>query len=256
MPFTPAHILAIVPIVAIRRSPLPLSALVIGSMIPDLPLFVAFAPDYGDTHSVGGLFTACLPLGLAAILAFQLVMKRPLFLLLPAVIQRRCGDASASCLRGPRTVIYAAIAVVIGAATHVFWDSFTHEGRWGTRQFPLLNETALTVAGHDFTGSKLLQYGCTAVGLPGLAVLAALWIARRAPGPPDGTPSLGARGKVAAAFVGVVVPASTAAAVWLRNGSPMYSRTFHAVTASGLSLMVVTLVYCLGFQARGRPSAG
>lgn len=129
MPFTPAHILAIVPIVAIRRSPLPLSALVIGSMIPDLPLFVAFAPDYGDTHSVGGLFTACLPLGLAAILAFQLAMKRPLFLLLPAVIQRHCGDASASCLRGPRTVIYAAIAVVIGAATHVFWDSFTHEGR-------------------------------------------------------------------------------------------------------------------------------
>ena len=52
-------------------------ALVIGSMIPDLPLFVTIPVSYATTHSIAGLFVACLPLGLACFLAFQLVMKRP-----------------------------------------------------------------------------------------------------------------------------------------------------------------------------------
>ena len=50
MPFTPTHVLAILPIAALKRPALPFSALVIGSMIPDLPLFVPLSPDYGTTH--------------------------------------------------------------------------------------------------------------------------------------------------------------------------------------------------------------
>ena len=43
MPFTPVHSLAVLPVAAARRLPLPFSALVIGSMIPDFPLFVPVA---------------------------------------------------------------------------------------------------------------------------------------------------------------------------------------------------------------------
>ena len=81
MPLTPTHILAILPIAAVKHLSLPFSALVIGSMIPDFPLFVPLSPDYGTTHSVPGLLTACLPLGLGCFLVFQLLMKRPLFAL-------------------------------------------------------------------------------------------------------------------------------------------------------------------------------
>ena len=248
MPFTPTHILAILPIAALRRSPLPFSALVIGSMIPDLPLFVAIAPEYGITHSVGGLFTACLPLGLAWFLGFQIVMKRPLFALLPAAIRRRCADFSTSCLRGPKTVIYAAIAVVVGAATHVFWDSFTHEGRWGTRQFPLLNEKVVHVAGHGFTGSKLLQYGCTTVGLPWLALLAARWLARQAPGPVE-TPTLPGAWRAVVILAALAAPVAAGALAWRRFDLPIHDRAFRAVTTSGMVLIVVATLFCLAFRA-------
>ena len=40
MPFTPTHVAAVVPIAWLSRQRLPFSALVIGSMIPDLHLFV------------------------------------------------------------------------------------------------------------------------------------------------------------------------------------------------------------------------
>lgn len=54
MPFTPTHVLAILPVAAVKRFPLPFSALVIGSMIPDLPLFLPWSPGYDQTHSVAG----------------------------------------------------------------------------------------------------------------------------------------------------------------------------------------------------------
>ena len=43
-------------------------------------------------------------------------------------------------------VAEAAVAVVIVAASHVFWDSFTHRGRWGTRLVPRLNDVASSSA--------------------------------------------------------------------------------------------------------------
>src|SRR3954471_14155787 len=125
MPFTPTHVLAILPIAAIKRLPLPFSALVIGSMIPDLPLFSPLPPGYGVTHSATGLATACLPPGLACFLLFQLVMKRPLFALLPAALRRRCATlVPRRPALHPGSIAWASLAVVIGASTHVFWDSF------------------------------------------------------------------------------------------------------------------------------------
>ena len=97
MPFTPTHIAAILPIAAIRRRELPFSALAIGAMLPDLPLFlprisryavdlhdssfastwlraaydILFQVNYYQMHSIPGLLTICLPLGMACFLCFQ-----------------------------------------------------------------------------------------------------------------------------------------------------------------------------------------
>ncbi len=191
MPFTPTHILAILPITAVKHLRLPFSALVIGSMIPDFPLFVPLSPTYDTTHSVPGILTACLPLGLTWFLVFQLLMKRPLFALLPEAIRSRCLPQVKPCVEpGARFFASASLAIMAGAATHLFWDSFTHRGRWGTQLFPRLNEAALTIDGHAVPGYKLLQYGSTLVGLPCLLLLLARRLHRQAPGPLDGYPVL------------------------------------------------------------------
>jgi hypothetical protein len=120
MPFTPTHVLAITPIAAVSRGRLPFSALAIGSMIPDLPLFVALPPGYATTHSLPGLFTVCLPLGMLSFVAFLAVTKRPVIALLPAAVRCRCA-AVARPSPGPsvRAAVRVALAVTIGAATHI-----------------------------------------------------------------------------------------------------------------------------------------
>jgi hypothetical protein len=254
MPFTPTHVLAILPIDAIRIGGrrLPFSALVVGSMIPDFPLFVPLSPDYGTTHSVAGLFLACLPLGLACFLVFQRLMKRPLLALLPQGVQSRC--AALARLRFEltgRSLAAASAAIVIGAATHVFWDSFTHRGRWGTRQFPGLNDVAVTIAGQAMPGYKVLQYGSTVVGLPGLALGLWAWLSRRPPAPVPEPDSQGAGPGVPTAVkysvyaIAVAVPTLAAAAAWHRQGASRYARLGRSITSAGLALLVTTLVYCV-----------
>ena len=90
----------VVPFAAVRRWRLPLSALAIGSMVPDLPLFLPGASNYQATHSAPGLITADLPLGLACFLAFQLLFKGFLFALMPhlgpAALRRSWPDRASS----------------------------------------------------------------------------------------------------------------------------------------------------------------
>jgi hypothetical protein len=255
MPFTPTHVLAILPIAAIKRPSLPFSALVIGSMIPDFPLFVPLSPAYGTTHSVRGLLTTCLPLGLACFLVFQLLMKRPLFALLPAAIQSRClSHATRSVEPSSMFFACASLAVVVGACTHLFWESFTHRGRWGTQLFPWLNETALTIGTHPVPGFKLLQYGSTLFGLPCILLLLATWLYRQTPGSLGGHPVLSGSTKAVAYLVTVAVPTAAAFLVWRREELSPYNRLGQSITMSGLALMVVILTYCVAFHAVERRS--
>jgi hypothetical protein len=60
-------------------------------------------------------------------------------------------------------------ALVLGAATHVLWDEFTHDGRWGTRHVPALAARWGPLAGYSWA-----QHLST---LAGAAVLS-WWLAR------------------------------------------------------------------------------
>ena len=254
MPFTPTHILAIVPIAAIKRLSLPFSALVIGSMIPDFPLFVSLSPKYDTTHSPLGLFTACLPLGLASFLMYHLLMRRPLVELLPFAIRSRLPRDARIVEPSLSFFARASLAIVVGASTHVFWDSFTHRDRWGTRIFPRLNDTVMNLGDYAVPGYKLLQYGCTFIGLPCLLLLAVSWLSNRRPDVSAGDAILSGTAKAAVYLLAALVPIAVALLVWRRSELSLYERLGRSVTMSGLALMAVILSYCLVFQAVGRRS--
>ena len=256
MPFTPTHVLAVVPIAAVKRWRLPFSALAIGSMVPDIPLFVPMRLDYLSTHSTQGLITACLPLGLVGFLVWQLLMKRPLFALLPEAVQRRCVPFSHSCIEPNAWFLgRVTVAVVIGAMTHVVWDSFTHQGRFGANHVPGLNGTAFVLAGRAVPGTKMLQYGCTVLGLPGLMALLAAWLRRRAPEPLDGSLTISPSVKALVLLVLIAIPGAVAVLVatqgLLRGDSTLHRQLGRVVTTSGLALFLVTLAYCLTYPITG-----
>lgn len=250
MPFTPTHVLAVAPIAAVSRGALPFSALAIGSMIPDFPLFSPLSPAYDTTHSARGLISACLPLGLAGFLVFQSLLKRPLLALMPRAVRRRSASFSGSCVEPTlKSFVLISLAVVAGAATHLLWDSFTHRGRWGTRLFPRLDETVLTVWGNAVPGYKLLQYGSTLIGLPCLVLLLAVWLYRRGPETSGGRQGLRASAKVLAYLVGMMIPAFVGFFVWCSDDSSRYDRLGRSITLSGRILVLAILAYCLAFHA-------
>lgn len=250
MPFTPSHILAVVPIAAAAPEALPLSALAIGSMIPDLPLFVPIAPGYETTHSVAGVFTVCLPLGIAAFLTFQYIMKRPLLALAPDAIRRRCTSTiGVPAWWTARRLIGLSLAIIIGALTHIVWDAFTHRDRWGTELIPSLRAPAITLFGRQLSGYEILQHTSSVFGLAALAPLGAWWCVRQDPrNVHDFKPAPLAIKWTACAILCLVPLALGAWVIWRFGDYSLLTQVGWWIRASGLALMIGAITYCIAFH--------
>jgi hypothetical protein len=57
------------------------------------------------------------------------------------------------------------LAIIIGALTHVIWDSFTHENGWVVETWPVLNTMVSNVWTYDLQIFVLLQHLSTLTGL-------------------------------------------------------------------------------------------
>ncbi|GAA5210954.1 DUF4184 family protein [Microbacterium kyungheense] len=186
MPFTPSHAVVALPFI---RTPLVPAAIAVGAMTPDLPLFVRGLPlAYGITHSF-----AWLPVTMAAAFALLLLWRcvvRPAAReLSPRWIAERLPgewDAGASASFGEtlagrpgarRSVIGVLLLVAslaIGVVSHIVWDLFTHEGRWGSSVLP-----GLAASWGPLPGYKWLQHGSSALGLAILGAFMLVWLIRR-----------------------------------------------------------------------------
>jgi hypothetical protein len=177
MPYAVAHPLAVIPLHRLLgRWSVP-SALVIGSVIPDTWYWIPSLTRI-DTHSAHSLLFFCLPAGLAAYLAFHLLLKLPLLALLSPQLS---GRLQVWTVRGLPRASWAAVLLCLaaGAATHLAWDAVTHEGVL-SRIFPVL-ATGFDLAGHEIHLHQVLQHGSTLLG----AGFLAWWISlklRAAPG--------------------------------------------------------------------------
>lgn len=223
MPFTLSHPAAVLPFVpgGRPRGAFVGSALVAGSLAPDVPFFadslVHGAFGFGDfTHSPLGVPTADVAIAAALVAGWHWLLRDPLVALLPA----RWADAAdaltapAGRRRGPADVGWFVLSAVAGATTHVVWDAFTHGGRIGVRLLPVLDRTVL--------GRPLyydLQFTTSLLGLGIIAWYAARALraaAASAPEPERRTSRrlrLSGRTRVAATFL---VGAATAAGVAAR----------------------------------------
>src|ERR1700689_5600695 len=95
MPFTlspPAIVLPFARLLARWRL---LSAVVVGSMVPDFGRFLPWQPARFETHSADALLTFCLPVGLATYWLFQWLIKWPLIELFPPGAYARWRETSA-----------------------------------------------------------------------------------------------------------------------------------------------------------------
>jgi Domain of unknown function (DUF4184) len=214
MPFTLAHPAAVLPLRGVRY--LRTVPLIIGALVPDTYDYVPanLSRYLHRAHSFDGSYTICIVLGYA-LLAALFVLRRPLTALLSARARWLCLTALAP-FSSPLEWVFAPIAFVLGAWTHLLWDSFTHiEGSMVLR-FAALSAT-VSIGSYHGTVYHVLQYVSSVLGL---AVLA--WWYWRLPAPPATPATPGARRSA----VGPVLMLVLAAAVLIGGvkGSDNFSK--------------------------------
>src|SRR5262245_22389631 len=107
----------------------------VGSMAPDFGYFFSYEVIRPLTHSFPGLFFFDLLMGLMVWLVYVGVLEKATITLLSDRWHTRFAHTDPLTIR---LIGRAAIAILLGAATHVLWDSFTHRGTWVMRVFPAL----------------------------------------------------------------------------------------------------------------------
>ncbi|MFD5216044.1 DUF4184 family protein [Microbacterium sp. NPDC058345] len=182
MPFTPSH--AVVAL-AFARTPLVPAAIAVGAMTPDLPLFLrGVGLPYGFTHDTSNVVWTTL-IAFVLLLMWRVVLRPGLTELAPDVIAARLPDdwrlsgrRAAVDLVAPRErfgyPLLLVLSLVLGVLSHIGWDLFTHEGRWGVEAVPALQQVWGPLPGY-----KWLQHGSSVIGLLVIAVFALVWLRRR-----------------------------------------------------------------------------
>jgi membrane-bound metal-dependent hydrolase YbcI (DUF457 family) len=135
VPFTVSHAAAVLPLHRWTKHGLPLTALMIGSMSPDFGYVFSYEASRALTHSFAGLFVFCLPVGLLVWLFYVAVLEKATITLLSDRWHTRFAHTESISLP---LLLRAALAIVLGAATHLLWDSFTHRGTFATDALPVL----------------------------------------------------------------------------------------------------------------------
>lgn len=158
MPFTFAHPAIVVPLhQLIKKSSL--SALVIGSLIPDFEYFLRLRMESKYSHTVLGIIWFDLPLGFLVYMIYQSIIKTQLLHRLPYYFRIRLSESS-NIKNDTRIII---ISLLIGILTHIVWDSLTHyNGYVVTHSF--LREN-MNIASISIPLYKFLQHLSTLVGI-------------------------------------------------------------------------------------------
>ncbi|MFF8960284.1 DUF4184 family protein [Streptomyces sp. NPDC014894] len=216
MPFTLSHAAAVIPL--LRRPFVPV-ALVMGAMAPDVPYFLQtlrvtvtagawYEPFLNATtsHSPTGALTVALPFTLLLVALYRM-LRGPVGALLPPHLAIPAPAPPRGTAERARRAGWLALSALIGIATHLLWDSFTHIDGYAVERIALLREAGPG----GLSAARLLQHLSTAAGLAVLGVH--LWRRRdrlRPPPPAPASPAPAARWSVAAvlllaALLGAVV---------------------------------------------------
>ena len=166
MPFTPAHSAIMLPF--IRSRYFSATGLIIGSLSPDFEYFFKMSVNGIHSHTKAGLLYFDLPVTLLLSLLFHQVVKSNFIGNLPPFLQKRFQDTLqfnfVNYLKSNWGIFL--FSVLLGAASHIFWDSFTHNNRFFVRQFSTFYAAHyVPFDGANYPLWYVLQQISTAVGL-------------------------------------------------------------------------------------------
>ena len=242
MPFTLSHAAAALPF---RKLKPIWPALVIGTFAPDLQYFIWISDEGRSGHHFPDVFLIALPLALVVLWLFEWIVKGPVIELLPGGMQRRLQNKVEplsfwSWKRFGSIILW----IVIGIATHLLWDEFTHSHTWMTAYWRLLSRPMPVPFHQPMMLMKVLQQVSSLLGLLALAAWFAAWYLRTAPALETELREFSPFVKVAVVFTMVVIAilAGYAFAIFKMSDHELpFSRSFVIATI----FEAITLVFCI-----------
>lgn len=174
MPFTFSHPAIILPLTFLPRKWFSLTGLAIGSLTPDFEYFLRMRIKSNYSHSIDGLFWFDLPLGLLLAFLFHNIVRDKLFDNLPTILKSRFSTFKYFNWNEhfKRNWFVVTISILIGAASHIFWDSFTHDHGYFVQTIPVL-QNSVDFFDRQFPIFKILQHSSTLLG--GLVIAFAIY---------------------------------------------------------------------------------
>jgi hypothetical protein len=174
MPFTFSHPAIVLPLTFLPRHWFSLTGLVIGSLTPDFEYFLRMQIRSDYSHTIDGLFWFDLPLGLLLAFIFHKIVRDKLFDNLPTVLKSRFSTFQEFDWNRhfKQNWLVVTISILIGAASHIFWDSFTHDHGYFVQTIPAL-QNSLDFLGRQIPILKILQHSSTFLG--GLVIAFAIY---------------------------------------------------------------------------------
>lgn len=170
MPFTFSHPAAVLPATLLPKRAYSLTGLMIGSMVPDFEYFIRMKGLSIYSHEWLGILWFDLPLALLLSFIYHSIVRDPLIANLPTVFRSRLKRFTKFdwALYVKHNWFIVIPSILVGTATHIIWDGFTHENGYFVKILPFLQHNFF-ILGHWIPLYNLGQHFSTLIG--GLAVL-------------------------------------------------------------------------------------
>ncbi|ENX12098.1 hypothetical protein F895_03609 [Acinetobacter sp. CIP 64.2] len=160
MPFTLSHAVLAPPLSKLSQGHLPVAALAIGCMTPDL--YRLFTQEtIAITHQWSGLLFPNLPMGLLFCLFWYLIYRPVIYRVLG--IQHPLHINSFD--QAVNFILMSCFAILLGSATHLIWDGLTHLD-FRTFAFKQLLAQNISLLGVNYPLHFVLQIGSSLITLP------------------------------------------------------------------------------------------
>ena len=173
MPLTFSHPAIVLPLNYLPKRWISLTGLIVGSVAPDFEYFGRMKVMSIYSHTWTGLLWFDLPVGLLLTFVYHDVVRDAFISHLPKALRSRFGQYNAlewnrHFIKNTTIII---LSILIGSASHLFWDSFTHINGHFVELWNMARPVGLFGAGIPLY--KLIQHCSTLVG--GAVILTAIY---------------------------------------------------------------------------------
>jgi hypothetical protein len=142
-----------------------MNGLIVGSMSPDFEYFLRMKVFSIYSHTWVGVLWYNVPLVLLFLVLFHAFIRNPVIDHLPLLLRRRFTqfkDFRWEELFAKRLIVVI-ISIIIGAYSHILWDSCTHKDGTMVENFAIF-QSRVSLGFTELPLYKLLQHGSTVLG--------------------------------------------------------------------------------------------